>query len=198
MTRILVVLLIAGLALAPAAVAKGPHAILTSGPEPVERGAPWESTIELNEFAGVPQPSLIAMRAGRHVNANVRRVPASMQGALGYKMTMVFPADGRWGLRLIAAGRRFRFPPVAVGAGEVPQDYVAFPIGSEAARQGGGGVYPEQEPVDTGGGDSLPPEVLNIAEDSESDGESGLATWWLFPLVGVVLAGAGIALRARR
>jgi hypothetical protein len=159
---------------------------------------PWESTIELNEFAGTPQPALIAMRAGRHVDAKVRKVPASMQGALGFKMTMVFPADGRWRLRLIAAGRRFRFPPVAVGGGEVPQDNVAFPIGSAAARQGGGGIYTEQEPVDTGGGDSLPPEIFNLAEDSESDGESGLATWWLFPLVGVVLAGAGIALRARR
>jgi hypothetical protein len=198
MTRILVVLLIAGLALAPAAVAKGPHAILTSGPEPIEPGVPWESTIELNEFAGLPQPSLIAMRAGRRVDAKVRKVPASMQGALGFKMTIVFPADGRWKLRVIAAGRRFRFPPVAVGSGEVPQDYVAFPIGSAAARQDGGGVYTEPESVDTGGGGSLPPEVFNIAEDSESDGESGFATWWLFPLVGVVLAGAGIALRARR
>ena len=38
MTRILVVLVVAGLIVAPAAVAKGPHAILTSGPDPVEAG----------------------------------------------------------------------------------------------------------------------------------------------------------------
>jgi hypothetical protein len=59
-------------------------------------------------------------------------------------------------------------------------------------------VYLEPEPVDmNGGGGALPPEELNIAEQAERDEDDGLATWWLFPLVGVVLAGAGIALRTR-
>jgi hypothetical protein len=202
MKRILVVPLVVGLVLAPAAVAKGPHAVLTSGPEAVEAGRPWESTIELNEFADTPRPSLIAMSAQGHVDANVRPVPASMADALGYKMTMVFPAAGRWKLMLIAGSHRFRFPSIDVGGGAAPQDYVAFPVGSEAARQGGGGVYMEPEPVDTDRNGVRPPEVFNIAAEAESGDDAdggGVATWWLLPLGGVVLAGAGIAtLRARR
>jgi len=200
MTRIVAVLLVAGLALAPAAVAKGPHAILTTGPEPVEAGAPWESTIELNEFDATPRPSLIAIRPDGHVDAHVRKLPAGMRGASGFKMSMVFPHEGRWKLLLIAGSHRFRFPRVAVG-GRAPLDYVSFPVGSEADRQGGGGVYMAPEPVNTSGAGALPPEVFNIAKDAEwdeeSDEEGGLATWWLFPVVGVALAGAGIALRTR-
>jgi hypothetical protein len=57
----------------------------------------------------------------------------------------------------------------------------------------------EPEPAEASGDDgALPPEVLNIAEDSEPADEDGVAIWWLFPAVGVVLAGAGIALRTRR
>jgi hypothetical protein len=202
MKLILVVPLVVGLVLAPAAVAKGPHAVLTSGPEPIEAGAPWESTIELNEFADTPRPSLIAISAQGHVDADVRPVPASMADALGFKMTMVFPAEGRWRLMLIAGSHRFKFPSIDVGGAAAPQDYVSFPVGSEAARQGGGGVYMEPEPVDEDRNGVRPPEVFNIAGDAESgdDGDGGtLATWWLLPLGGVVLAGAGIAtLRARR
>jgi hypothetical protein len=200
MTRILVVLLVAGLILAPAAVAKGPHAILTSGPEPVEAGVPWEATIELNEFRATQRPLLIAVRADGHVDAKVRSVPASMQGAQGFKTTMVFPHAGRWKLMLVAGKRRFGFPALRVGGGRAPQDYVAFATGSTAARQGAGGAYMEPpDPADTsGGGGALPPEELNIAEDARRDEENGLAAWWLFPVVGVVLAGAGIALRSRR
>jgi hypothetical protein len=200
MTRIFVVLLVAGLALAPAALAKGPHAILTSGPDPVEADVPWQATVELNEFADAPEPLLVAIRADGHVDAKVRKAQASMPGARAFEATMTFPGEGRWKLMLIAGKRRFNFPALAVGSGQAPQDYVSFPIGSEAARQGGGGVYMAPEPADTGGGDgALPPEVFNLAEDGETDEEEeGLATWWLFPLVGVVLAGAGIALRVRR
>jgi hypothetical protein len=199
MTRILVVLLALGLALAPAAVAKGPHAILTSGPEAVKAGTPWEATVELNEFRAAPTPLLIAIRADGHVDAKLRKAPAGMPGALGFKATMVFPTEGRWKLMLIAGERRFRFPALDVGSGAAPQDYVSFPVGSAAARDGAGGVYMEPEPVDTGGADGvLPPEVLNIAEDAEPAGDDGFAMWWLFPAMGVVLAGAGVALRSRR
>jgi hypothetical protein len=198
MTRILVVLLVAGLILAPAAVAKGPHAILTSGPEPVEAGVPWEATIELNEFRATQRPLLIAVRPDGHVDAKVRSVPASMQGAQGFRTTMVFPHAGRWKLMLVAGQRRFGFPSVRVGGGRGPQDYVAFAAGSMAARQGIGGVYLKPEPADTSGGvGALPPGELNIAEDAQRDEESELAAWWLIPVVGVVLAGAGIALRSR-
>jgi hypothetical protein len=134
MTRILVVLVVAGLVLAPAAVAKGPHAILTSGPEPVDAGVPWEATIELNEFRATPSPLLIAMRRDGHVDAKVRQVPASIEGAQGFKTTMVFPHEGRWKLMLIAGKRRISFPAVSVGGGRAPQDYVAFPAGSAIAR----------------------------------------------------------------
>jgi hypothetical protein len=198
MTRILGVLLALGLVLAPAAAAKGPHAILTSGPEPVEAGVPWEATIELNEFRTTAHPLLIAMRPGGHVDAKVRKVPASIQGAQGFKTAMLFPQEGHWKLMLIAGKRRFKLPALRVGGGRAPQDYVAFAAGSMAARQGISGVYLKQEPADTSeGGGALPPERLNIAEEAEREENDGLATWWLFPVVGVVLAGAGIALRTR-
>ena len=198
MTRALVVLLAVGLVLAPAAVAKGPHAILTSGPEAVEPGQPWEATVELNEFRTAPRPALIARRGNRTVRADVANAAASMAGARAFRVTTVFPADGRWRLTLVAGKRRMRFPAVNVGSGEAPQDYVAFPIGSMAARQGGGGVYMEQEPVGTGQPDPRPPEVFMIAdEDSAEDAGSGLGIW-LLPVVGVVLAGAGFATVRRR
>jgi hypothetical protein len=121
-----------------------------------------------------------------------------MAGARAFKVTTVFPVDGRWQLTLVAGNRRMRFPAVNVGSGEVPQDYVAFPIGSEAARQGGGGVYMEQEPVGTGQPDPRPPEVFMVAdEDSAGDAGSGIGLW-LLPVVGVVLAGAGFATVRRR
>jgi hypothetical protein len=198
MTRTLVVLLAVGLVLAPAAVAKGPHAILTSGPESVEPGKPWVATVELNEFRSAPRPVLIARRGDRTVRAGVEGAAASMAGARAFKVTTVFPSDGRWKLTLVAGNRRMRFPAVNVGSGEVPQDYVAFPIGSMAARQGGGGVYMEPEPVGTGQPDPRPPEVFIVAdEDSAEDAGSGVGLW-LLPVVGVVLAGAGFATIRRR
>jgi hypothetical protein len=198
MTRTLVVLLAVGLVLAPAAVAKGPHAILTSGPDAVEPGKPWVATVELNEFRTAPRPVLIARRGDRTVRAGVERAAASMAGARAFKATTVFPSDGRWKVTLVAGNRRMRFPAVNVGSGEVPQDYVAFPIGSEAARQGAGGVYMEPEPVGTGQPDPRPPEVYIVAdEDSAEDGGSGIGLW-LLPVVGVVLAGAGFATIRRR
>lgn len=199
MKRMLVVPLLAGLVLTPAAMAKGPHAILTSGPEGIEVGRPWESTIELNELRGTPRPSLVAIRRDGHVDAELRRVPASMRGALGFKATMIFPAEGRWRLLLIAGKRRFRFPAVDVGSGRAPQDYVSFAVGSYAARVDGSGVYMGPEPVDTSGEGALPPEVFKVADEASAAPGDDIAVWWLFPVVGVVLAGAGVAtLRGRR
>jgi hypothetical protein len=199
MRTLIVVSLVASLVLAPAALAKGPHAILTTGPDPIEVGRPWESTIELNEVPGRPRPSFVAIRPDGHVDALIRRAPASMPGALGFKATMIFPAEGRWKLLLIAGPRRFSFPPVEVGSGRPPQDYVSFAAGSYAARHGAGGVYMEPEPVDASGNGVLPPEVLELAADDEAGGDGDLAMWWLLPAAGVVLAGAGLAtLRGRR
>ena len=199
MKLLLVVPLLAGLVLAPAAVAKGPHAILTTGPEGIQVGRPWESTIELNELRGTPRPSFVAIRRDGHVDAEMRRVPPSMRGALGFKATMIFPAEGRWRLLVIAGRRRFRFPAVDVGSGRAPQDYVSFPVGSYAARVDAGGVYMEPEPVDTTRAGALPPEVWSASDEAGSAPGDDIATWWLLPVVGVMLAGAGLAtLRGRR
>ena len=198
MTRTLVVLLAVGLVLAPAAVAKGPHAILTSGPDAVDAGKPWVATVELNEFRAAPRPVLTARRGDRTVRAGVDKAAASMAGARAFKVTTVFPSEGRWRLTLAAGNRRMRFPAVNVGSGEVPQDYVAFPIGSAAARQGGGGVYMEQEPVGTGQPDPRPPEVFVVADEDSAEDAGGGAGLWLLPVVGVVLAGAGFATVRRR
>ena len=199
MTRILVVLLAVGLAIAPAAAAKGPHAILTSGPEEVEQGKPWVATIELNEFRRAPHPRMTARQGDRTVAAKVEKAASSIIGARAFKVTTVFPADGRWKLTLVAGERRMRFPAVNVGSGEVPQDYVAFPLGSYAARAGGGGVYmqPEAEPVADGENGVREPEVF-MAYTAEPDDDATLRAWWLLPVVGVVLAGAGLATVRRR
>ena len=194
----LIVPLLAGLVLAPAAAAKGPHAILTTGPEAIEAGRPWESTIELNELRGTPRPSFVAFRRGGHVDASMRRVPASMHGALGFRATMTFPSKGRWRLVVLAGGQRFRFPAVDVGSGRAPRDYVSFAAGSEAARANAGGVYMGPEPLDTSRTGALPPEVFEAADDGSSAPGDDIAVWWLFPAVGIVLAGAGLATLRRR
>ena len=184
--------------LAPAAIAKGPHAVLTSGNEAVEPGKEWVATIELNEFRRVPHPALVARQGDRTVTGTVEKAASSIVGASAFKVTTVFPTEGRWKLTLVTGERRMRFPAVNVGSGEVPQDYVAFPIGSEAARQGGGGVYMEPEQVDTSQRDPRPPEVFIVADEKRSeDAGSGLGLW-LLPIAGVVLAGAGIATLRRR
>ena len=194
----LVALLGAGLVLAPAAVAKGPHAVLTSGPEAVMPGVPWEATIELGEFRGTPRPLLIAMHQPRgHVDAKVRRVAAGIEGALGFKTTMVFPTAGRWKLMLIAGRQRFNLPALSVGTGQPPRDWVAFPVGSEMARQGAGGeLVTGEQRLDPAAANSLPPEVAGTAGAESGDGGAGPV--WLLPLAGVVLAGVGAAAFSRR
>lgn len=197
MTRKLVILLlVAGLVLAPAASAKGPHAVLTSGPEAVEAGRPWLATIELNEFPRRPHPRAVAIRGDQRVTGQLRPVPASMVGAAGFKLRMVLPTEGRWRLAVVAEKRRFAFPALNVGSGEAPEDYVAFPRGSAAARQGAGGVWVRgPEAAASGRGSALPPETVSLAEPPNDRG--GLPLW--IPAVGIVLAGAGVfSLRARR
>ena len=119
MKRSLVVLLLAGLALAPGAAAKGPHAILTTPRETVEPGKPWQFTVELNEFRHPPMPAMIGRRGARTVGAEVERTPAGIDGAAGFRT-----------LRLFAGNRRFAFPAVRVPGARPPQEYVASPVGS--------------------------------------------------------------------
>jgi hypothetical protein len=190
MTRKLVVLLVAGLVFAPAASAKGPHVVLTSGNEPVEAGKAWVGTVELNEFPRQTHPWLFATRNHRRVTAELRPVPASMPGADGFKLRMVFPTDGRWKLTLLAEKRRFALPAIGVGSGELPQDYVAFPKGSAADRQGASGAWTETPGAEPEGrGTPLPPETVSVAEP-EHENDGGLALW--IPALGLALAGAGV------
>ncbi|HVG74147.1 MAG TPA: hypothetical protein VM824_02110 [Thermoleophilaceae bacterium] len=186
MKRSLVVLLLACLALAPAASAKGPHAILTTPRETVEPGKPWQFTVELNEFRHPPVPAMIGRRGTRTVGAEVERTPASIDGAAGFRFTMIFPRKGVWALRLFAGKRRFAFPAVRVGGAVMPQDYVAFPVGS--GMEGTGGNF-SPNGVTSGRGQTPPQE----GSDPSQDGGS-----WFLPLLGVVLAGAGVAAVTQR
>ena len=198
MRRILVVLLAAFLLLAPAALAKGPNVIMTTGVA-AEPGKPWEATLEFNEFRRVQAPVMTGVQGERRVTAKVTRAPASMDGATGYKTRLVFPSAGRWRILVVSGQRSFRFQTIRVGSGEVPQDYVAFPKGSMAARQGAGGTYiTEEGPADSGPGTALEPEVITYADAQGDDEDGGGPEPWLFPLVGVVLAGAGVATLRRR
>jgi hypothetical protein len=198
MRRTLPVVLVLGLVLAAPAAAKGPHAVLTSGPEPVLPGVPWEATVELNEFRDPPRPLLIAVADDGHVDAQVRRAASSIDGAAAFRTTMVFPKAGRWKLMLVAGRRRFELPALTVGSAAAPKDYVAFPVGSQAARQGAGGeLVTGEQRVGAAGGDALPPEVLSPA-GTDPGGEGAGFPVWLLPILGVVLAGVGAAAVTRR
>jgi hypothetical protein len=196
MTRELVVLLALGLVFAPAASAKGPHALLTSGPEGVEVGRPWSATIEFNEFPRPPKPRMVATQGDRRVIARLRATPASMEGAAGFRVRLVLPTEGRWRITVVAAQRRFAFPALDVGSGLAPQDYMAFPKGSAAERQGAGGVITQGPVEDPGAPDTaLPPEVITFAEPPSND-DGGFPLW--IPGLGLALVGAGVGLGAAK
>ena len=190
MRRALVALLATALVLAPAAAAKGPHAILHPGSEPVEAGDPWNVGVELVETKGSRRPTLLAARHGRVVAAKARP-----SGAHRYELEVVLPEAGRWRLTLVDGNRRFRFPAVAVRSGRAPRDYVAFPEGGRAERAGAGGTY-HSSVADGYRGEPLPPDEFSVAAE-EDDGGGGLPLWAL-PLAGVVLAGAGLLTVRRR
>jgi hypothetical protein len=184
MRRCLGILLIVGLVLAPAAGAKGPHAVLSSGDEPIQSARPWHATVELIEFGQrSPRPVLTARNGERRIAVRGSR------GDAKFGFRVVFPAVGRWRLTLLDGKRRFVFPALLVGTGDVPLDYVAFPKGSMAERQGAGGVYYESTEPSGGGRDTpLPPETVSLAEPSSGGG----FPFWVLPAAGVVLAAAGI------
>jgi hypothetical protein len=199
MKRTLAIFLFAGLVLAPAASAKGPHAVLSSDADAVEAGKPWNVTIEMMETRKPGQPTLLARREGRVV-ATRGKVVGGDGFATEYSMQVVLPTEGSWKLTLVEGKRHFRFPSVDVGSGERPIDYVAFPLGSEAQRQGGGGPWLEPDVPAGGSGEPLEPEVVQIASSGDGDGgdESGIP-FWILPVAGLVLAGAGAgAWRFRR
>jgi MYXO-CTERM domain-containing protein len=202
----------AALGLAPSAVAKGPHAIVSSGPAGIEPGRPWVTTLMLFEYgrraAATARPTVV-LRSGderftvrpRRLGAHIPR-QANVVAEVRYRLRVVFPRAGRWSYTVLdgtPANRRFRFPGATIGgkAERVTTGYAAFPVGSRAANQGAGGPLiggPGAGP--DGGGEPLPPEVvLPPAEDSEGGG----ASWWI-PAAGLTLAGVGTltVLRRRR
>jgi hypothetical protein len=197
---ILVAVALASLALAPAAAAKGPHAIVEPGPEGIAPGERWVATLSLNEFSARAlaraRPRVI-LRSGRD-RLVVRPVRT---GAARYRLSAVFPRAGQWSYVVLAGTRRFEFPATDIGAGERDtMGYVAFPEGSDAERQGAGGPYvsppPGGESSPSAGGESLPPEVV-MADSPGGDGDGGGLAWWI-PAAGLALVGAGTLTAVRR
>jgi hypothetical protein len=203
--------LLALLALAPGAVAKGPHASVASGPEGIPPGKAWITTLTLVEYSGrhaAAARPVVILRSGatrfavrpKRIGLHVPEQPATLAEAR-YRLRAVFPRAGRWTYTVLdgsPANRRFRFPAAQIGGGaeRVTTGYVEFAVGSRAHRQGGGGaivseaVPPEAEP----GGGALPRDVTLPPQDEGDDGEVAL---WI-PLAGLTLAGVGTVTVLRR
>jgi hypothetical protein len=203
MGRILGLLVVAGLVLAPAASAKGPHAVLYGGSQAVEPGKTWVANVVLNELPGDvpgdPKPLLVARRGHRMIVARPRSRARATEYELRMGFRMVFPTAGRWRLELTERKRRFVFPAVRVGSGREVLDWIAFPKGSEADRAGGGGqmIDSSPEPAGSGRAEPLEPRTVSYADDAGDTEEGGIPLW--LPLAGLVLLGAGAAtLRGRR
>ncbi|MEA2408432.1 MAG: hypothetical protein QOE69_2551 [Thermoleophilaceae bacterium] len=185
MKRILLVLVAGSLVLAPPAFAKGPYAVLWSDEEPIEPGQPWVTVAELNELDVGAAPKLVAVKGDRRVPAQMRRLPDDT-----FKTTLVFPAAGRWRLLLNAGGRSLWFKGIRVGTGLPPKDYLAFPAGTDAAKHGATFIHMDHGGV--GGG------VGGGGDDDDDGGDGGRGgVPWILPLAGLVLAGAGVAIRLR-
>ena len=203
MRRSLAVLLLAGLVAAPAAAAKGPHAVLSPGTEPIEPGRAWVGSVTFVEFrsghARSLRPAVVARNGGTQVYARLRSAGAGQFGR-EYRLRLVFPRAGRWRITAVdgsRADRRFVFPALQVGGPNArpTSDFVAFPKGSRAEREGAGGTWSARpEPAGSGRVTPLPPKVISFAEPNP---DSGTPFW--IPAAGLALAGVGlIAVRRRR
>lgn len=202
MRRSLVVVLLAGLCLAPAAAAKGPHAVLSPGTDPIEPGRAWVGSVTFVEFgsgfARSARPAVVARNGDARVSAPLRRAGAGQFGQ-EYRVRLVLPEGGRWRITVTdgtRADRRFVFPALVGGPNARPtSDFVAFPKGSRAERAGAGGTYAApSEPAGSGRTTPLPPKVISLAEPNPDPG----TPFWI-PAAGLALAGLGlIAVRRRR
>jgi len=202
MRRSLAVLMLAGLVVAPTAAAKGPHAILSPGTEPISPGRAWVGSVTFVEFgsghARKARPAVVARGGGVTVSAPLR---SEGNGQFGheYSVRVVFPRAGRWRITVVdgtRAARRFVFPPLPVGDANArpTSDVVAFPNGSRAERAGAGGTYgAPPEPAGSGRTTPLPPEVISFAEPEP---DTGTPLW--IPAVGLALAGVGLVAIRRR
>jgi MYXO-CTERM domain-containing protein len=203
MRSAIAVLVLAGLALAPAAAAKGPHAILSPGTERIEPGDPWAASVTFVEFgarhARSASPSLVAGSGDARLSAPLTIARA---GGFGqeYRGRLVFPFDGRWRITVLdgsKADRRFVFPRLQVGGPNArpTSDFVAFPEGSMAERAGAGGTYSAPSEPPGGGAHSLPPKVISFAKP-EPEPDGGPAVW--ITAAGLALAGMGLIAVRRR
>lgn len=198
MKGIAVVAVLTILALAPSAVAKGPHASVSSGPAGIEPGEPWVTKLTFVKFGArdvvAARPTVI-LRSGSQrfavyptpLGSHVAKQPDVLAEAR-YRLRVVFPRAGRWSVTVLdgtRADRRFRFPAAAIGGGaeRVSTDLAAFPQGS-----------PAEAPTELG--DALAPERVLPQDDVPDGGRSGL---WI-PAAGLTLAGVGAltVLRRRR
>lgn len=207
---IVVTALLAALALAPAAVAKGPHASVASGPEGIAPGEPWVTELTFVEYlsrdAKAARPVVVLRSGATRFAVRPRRISVyapgepEMLAEARYRLRVVFPRAGRWTYTVhdgTRANKRFRFPPAQIGGGaaRVETGYVEFPVGSRAHREGGGGMIVSEADEPGGGHDGvLPPEVMLPPEDDEDGG--GVAIW--IPLAGLTLAGVGTVTVLRR
>jgi hypothetical protein len=202
-------LLLAVLALVPSAVAKGPHAMVESGPGGIEPGEPWVTTLTLMEFGGAEvaaaRPQVILRSGSDRFAVRPTRLDAHIPtqrdvlAEARYRLRVVFPRAGRWSYSVVdgtTQRRRFHFPAATVG-GNAERDttgFAAFPEGSPEEAQGGGGPIVGDPGPAGGSGDPLPPEVVVLAAD-EGDG-GGVPAW--IPAAGIALAGAGTFTVVRR
>ena len=203
MRRSLAILLLAGLVVAPTAAAKGPHAILSPGTEPISPGRAWVGSVTFVEFgpghARRARPAVVARSGATRMSAPVRVAGAGRFGH-EYSVRLVYPRAGRWRITVLdgtRADRRFVFPPLQVGSRDArpTSDFVAFPKGSRAERAGAGGTYgAPPEPAGSGRTTPLPPKVISFAEP---DPDTGNPFW--IPAAGLALTGLGLlAVRRRR
>jgi hypothetical protein len=196
------------LALAPAALAKGPHASVASGPAGLKPGEPWVTTLTLVEYGGrevAAARPFVVLRSGsdrfavrpRRIGLHVPGDPEMLAEAR-YRLRVVFPRAGRWTYTVVdgtRAERRFRFPaaPIGAGAERATSGYVEFARGSRAHREGGGGaIVAESIPQAPEADGGAPPDSAPRPED---DG-GGIALW--IPLTGLTVVAAAAAATASR
>jgi MYXO-CTERM domain-containing protein len=206
---ILASFLLAALALAPSAIAKGPHATVDTGPTGLRPGQPWLTTLTLLEFGGresaTTRPLVIVRSGSERFAVRPRMIGAHVPGQgdvpteARYRLRVVFPRAGRWSYTVLDGTRerrRFRFPAATIGRGarRDTTGFVAFPQGSPEAKQGAGGPILGDPAGASGPGDSLRPEVVMLAP-REDDGD-GFPLW--IPAAGLALAGAGTLTAVRR
>ena len=177
--------------LSAAAVAKGPHASLSSPGEAPQPGERWMATLWLFEFGPgkAPPPVVVARRADERVSFLVQQVSRyapphpDVLTEMRYQLRGVFPSAGRWVITVTAADpgtEPFRFELQVGGVAATPvMDLLALP-GAAAAR-----------------GTPLPPEVFEPPTAGAGNEEEPLRAW-IAAAAALAVAAAAAVLRRRR